>query len=596
MKTRIGETTNRGSHPAFILVILIFYMTGSNLFSQNIQSGASRQSSLEAFSKGDYEKAYDEFSELLIMYPKDPLYKYYSGVCLVKLNRDPKEAVSLLRQAKQGAAVVRTIPSDAVFWLGRARQLSGDFKGALESYNLFTEHAGKKAAKELDVPAFIQQCKENIGQGSETVKVAAASVRENVPSSDPEEKKLLPVYDVRLNENRIIPGNEPLPVDYDKILSEALDYQYKADSVYNIAEEQKKNLEGLVYREKTDLRAIIAKTENLAASFQKIADQKYTEAQTKMNAIPFTEENDKGQSNLLAVDSAITVEQDKSVPETESVIIKDTLKIIPDTLKQKKDVEKPAEQILKNSAERQIINKEVTQKEKISGVVFALFETNAKPSDTPGEKVMIGPEIPEGLIYRIQVAVFRNPVSISYFKGLSPVYGFRVTGTDKTNYYIGMFRRLADAKKALLTVRQKGFKDAFIVSLSGGKQVSTERAALLEKEWGKKPLADRFTSIPADTIPPTLSFRVEVTRAAKPLKEDILEGMKKMAGTRGLDSETIAGGIIVYLIGKFITYESAEDFAGLLVRNGYRDAKVAAWLGKKEIPVETARQLFERIE
>ena len=53
---------------------------------------------------------------------------------------------------------------------------------------------------------------------------------------------------------------------------------------------------------------------------------------------------------------------------------------------------------------------------------------------------------------------------------------------------------------------------------------------------------------------------------------------------------------IVYLAGKFITYESAEEYAGLLARNGYRDAKVTAWLGKKEIPVDTAQQLFENLE
>jgi hypothetical protein len=63
-----------------------------------------------------------------------------------------------------------------------------------------------------------------------------------------------------------------------------------------------------------------------------------------------------------------------------------------------------------------------------------------------------------------------------------------------------------------------------------------------------------------------------------------------------LDTETLTNGTVVYLIGKFITFESAEDYAGLLVRNGYRQAKVSAWLGKKEIPVETARELFKRLE
>jgi hypothetical protein len=230
--------------------------------------------------------------------------------------------------------------------------------------------------------------------------------------------------------------------------------------------------------------------------------------------------------------------------------------------------------------------------------VYSVFRISSKPANS-SEKVRIDSIVPPGLIYRIQIAVFRNPVLLSYFKGIEPVYGFRVAGTDKTNYYAGMFRRQADAVRALSVVRQKGFHDAFIVSLSRGKTVSPDRAALLEKEWGKKPFTSSdqpVVTAPADTIPPALSFKVEVMRSAKPVKEDMMEGMKKIAGSRGLDCETLADGTRVYLVGKFITYESAEEYAGLLVNNGYRNAKVTAWLGRKEIPVDTARQLFENLE
>ena len=50
----------------------------------------------------------------------------------------------------------------------------------------------------------------------------------------------------------------------------------------------------------------------------------------------------------------------------------------------------------------------------------------------------------------------------------------------------------------------------------------------------------------------------------------------------------------VYLIGKFISYQSASEFADLLVRNGLQDSRVVAYLGKREIPVDIARQLFEK--
>jgi hypothetical protein len=87
---------------------------------------------------------------------------------------------------------------------------------------------------------------------------------------------------------------------------------------------------------------------------------------------------------------------------------------------------------------------------------------------------------------------------------------------------------------------------------------------------------------------------VEVKRTQKPLPEDQVETMKKMAGNRGFDVVNPEPKQYIYLIGSFFSYTSATEFADLLLRNGYKETKVAAWLGKREIPVETARQLFDQ--
>ena len=63
-----------------------------------------------------------------------------------------------------------------------------------------------------------------------------------------------------------------------------------------------------------------------------------------------------------------------------------------------------------------------------------------------------------------------------------------------------------------------------------------------------------------------------------------------------MDIQPLEDGKIVYLIGKFITCETAAEYADLLIRNGYREARVVAWMGKREIPVETARKLFENLK
>jgi sulfur carrier protein ThiS len=170
-----------------------------------------------------------------------------------------------------------------------------------------------------------------------------------------------------------------------------------------------------------------------------------------------------------------------------------------------------------------------------------------------------------------------------------------VTGTEATKYFVGMFRRMADASRSLLTLKQMGFRDSFITAVLDGKPVSIERASLLENEWGQKP----FTlNAPAqksgETAASTLVFRVEVTRSVKSAGDKITESYRKIAGNRGFEIVKTEDGTLVYLIGKFITFESASEYADLLKHNGYRDAKVAAYMGSKEIPVEAAKQLFEK--
>ena len=566
------------------MLVLVYFVSAAELRSQGTQK-PSRQSSLEAFSKGNYELAYSQFSELLEAYPGDPVYKYYSGVCLVKLRREPARAATYLKQARQSSASIRSIPGDSQFWLGRALQMSGNFADAITSYNLFTELNGKKAARDLGIPDFIQQCERKEGRLEESI-IAKPSESELNKQVTVEEKSVSITTDVlpatvKTDTDSIIP-------DYDKLLSEALELQYKSDSVYKIAEEQKKGLEKGTYPERTKLKSEIAGTEEIAASFQDKADYKYAEAQALMNESTFTAGlvTDKSLKNteITPGKQADSVKQEVNTGIKKEIVVRDTIKKL-----------NISEAPVKKSLQDTIPFKE-TNSQNIPATIdlYSVFEAKDK---APGQKIELDPALPKGLIYRIQVAVFKNPVDYTYFKGLIPVYGFKIAGKDLTVYYAGMFRKLPDANKALAIVRKKGFKDAFVVSLYEGKAVSSERAAVLEKEWGTKPISSvAAQQIPADTIPPTLTFRVEVTRSQKPVKDDVLESINRLAGTRGLEIITLEDKTLVYLIGTFITYESAEEYADLLIRNGYDNAKVGAWLGKKEIPVETARELFERIQ
>lgn len=510
---------------AFFLFLMIFQPF--YCISGQGTSRVSRQTAVAAFANGDYETAYRSFGELLVSYPKDPLYKYYSAVSLIKMNRKPAEARKLLDEAI--SVPVKTLPEDAMFYLGRGRQMQGDFTGAQEAYNLFTQKAGRKLAKELNVDEYIRQCRQSLGKIDETADVSEAVVlKQNA------EVKIVQPANVTAETKK---QPELLPSDVDRNMADALKNQYKSDSLA-AANEQKK-------------QAVTQVTLKSAGNSAGAKD------------LPGQNASVKNVSQDIKVSSQATVNQKvKTVDNQET------------DRKQQVAVLKPAG-------------------------VFSVFEILPKPVSDPKAKIEVNHVVPDGLIYRIQLAVFKNPVAYSYFKGITPVYGFKPSGAVVTTYYAGMFRRMADASKALAEVKTKGFKDSFITGMVGNKPVSADRSASLEKEWGSKPLFNvtrTDSGIEADTIPPTLVFRVEVLKSLKPLKEDEVENLRKLAGNRGIDVVSLNDGSTTYLIGNFITFESADQYADLLKRNGYRETRVAAWLGKKEIDVDTAKKLFETLK
>ena len=477
-------------------LLMVIEIPFGNLFSQNIQTKPTRQSSFEAFAQGNYEKAYKEFSELLVTYTRDPLYKYYSGVCLVKLNKNPGEATKLLQQALQEGGAVKTLPNDVLFYLGRAQQLSGKYSDAAESYNLYTDRVGKKVSKEMGVPEFLQQCLQKKGQ------IAVSDLKPAFSSDNDKIDTVKRAVTAKIEEpilkatEKSTSKNEKLSDKYEKILSEAIEYQYKADSVNSVISEQKKKIESVTGTDKISLRMEIRDNEKAAASYQASADQKYHEAQLLMNP-----------------KSDSTLQLKENFRQTEYKGGNDS---------SKKSENKIGNPVNKNSDTARVIIPAIISRMDI----FSFFDVAGKTATDPNNKIVIDPEVPPGLIYRIQLAVFRNPVVPGFFKGINPVYGFRIEGTDKIIYYAGMFRKASDAAKALATVKGKGFKDAFIVALSENKHISADRASLLEKDWGRKPfysidkiMADKQS----DTLTPTLAFRVEAIRSIKPLTEDVVE-------------------------------------------------------------------------
>ena len=610
--------------------MVMFLLRGEAVLRAQGIPGPSRQKAMDWFARGSYEDAYYEFKGLLGIYSRDPVYKYYCGASLVELKKSLPEALDLLEQAFRSSTVVRVLPDEAAYYLGRARHFNGKYSEAITAYNIYVEDMGKKAARDKDIPGLIQQCKDKRGGLTNAELMAVLPLREyeKARNEAPVLKADTPKTSVNpppvISEVPPVPAKDSTRTDiYEKLIDQAMEYRVLADSINKNSELLKRDSESFSEAEKEVLQRKLADNEMLNKEYKELADKKLAEAYAlkpeNKASVPadtlvkpvITIAKEAWTVNADTIKTGEKASQPGVVAGAQKATVSDTLQVSAEAAaKPAAPVTKAAEQpapAISTPPAKEIFSsftilpaqKDAALKSQDNGY-YLVSHYGGKNWWEAAAKVPLNAKVPEGMVYRIQIAVFRNPVGASFFKGIAPVYGFAIEGTANTIYYAGMFRKHADAVKALALVKEKGFSDAFIVALSDNKRVAADKAPAMEKVWAGKPLfkteaREEAISV-ADTLPPELLFRIEALRAARPLKEEALDPLRKIAAGRGLDISTLENGSMVYLIGKFITFESASEYSGLLVKNGYKDAKVVAFLGTKEIDVETAKKLFEGLK
>lgn len=90
-------------------------------------------------------------------------------------------------------------------------------------------------------------------------------------------------------------------------------------------------------------------------------------------------------------------------------------------------------------------------------------------------------ELPQGLVYQIQLFAVSKKASLKSLKGLSPVFE-RKYPSGKYIYSVGAFRKYDEALSNLGKVKKRGFSSAIITAYKDGKSMNLKSARTLEKE------------------------------------------------------------------------------------------------------------------
>jgi hypothetical protein len=224
--------------------------------------------------------------------------------------------------------------------------------------------------------------------------------------------------------------------EYNRLLSEAVILQLKADSLERILVEKR-----IIAQESPDeelkdqLMPEIIKDEEKALMFQQMADQKFAEAER--------------------------IRTNPSSPDSVWVFARQIsgIRIYRYNPETNPDVTAGKAAMKEKSDEFDILDKP------------AYDSLNPIPRDCAALA---------GLVYRVQIGVFSKKKPDDAFWGICPVC-FEPAGENGTlRYYAGTFYSLKAANLALDRIRTYGFPDAFIVAFHDGASISTEKARELE--------------------------------------------------------------------------------------------------------------------
>ena len=276
-------------------------------------------------------------------------------------------------------------------------------------------------------------------------------------------------------------------------------------------------------------------------------------------------------------------------------------------------------------------------------LIESIFDVSSQPVYTKEQPIPIDATMPEGLMFKVQVGAFRNPIDQDLFGGFTPLMGERLS-SGIVRYTAGAFVAFNEADEAKRQIRQLGYRDAFVVGYFNGKRISLAEAKALAQKTDMGLVAssqkdavsavrsaastEQMQAAPASVTPlrgeaqsvasitPTTSEAPIVTKENANVEVKLPTfasnwrestgvwltvqigvyskpvGIDELYRVNDVMAEVLDRGLVRYTSGKYNTIDQANSARDRAREAGIRDAFVTAYIDGQRVPLSDAVPLL----
>lgn len=236
------------------------------------------------------------------------------------------------------------------------------------------------------------------------------------------------------------------------------------------------------------------------------------------------------------------------------------------------------------------------------------FEVKRGNAYSNANPIPVNEKFPDGLVFRVQIGAFKNPIAPERFAGLAPV-GAETTTFGFMRYQVGLFTDYQQANAVKNDLRKLKYNDAFVVAYRNGKRIPLTEALDSLAKTGTDVITranttagiDQNSNIPVNpeannvartnapaNISGTLNttqgllFTVQVGVYAENIPADRLYNLKP------LFTEALPTGYFRYTAGIYNNIDKVKADRARVNALGIKDAFVSAYLDGQKIKISDA--------